>query len=35
VRDLVLSNAPDEAILKAVADSDAMATAVPQAESGS
>jgi len=34
VRDLVLANAPDEAILKAVADSDASATGVPQAEPG-
>jgi PTS system nitrogen regulatory IIA component len=34
VRDLVLANAPDETILKAVADSDAASTAVPQAESG-
>lgn len=34
VRELVLSNAPDEAILKAVADSDASVTGVPQAEPG-
>jgi PTS system nitrogen regulatory IIA component len=34
VRELVLSNAPDEAILKAVADSDASATGVPQVEPG-
>jgi nitrogen PTS system EIIA component len=34
VRELVLSNAPDEAILKAIADSDASSTAVPQPESG-
>jgi PTS system nitrogen regulatory IIA component len=35
VRDLVLSNAPDEAIFNAVAESDASATVAPQAESGS
>ena len=35
VRELVLSNAPDDAILKAVADSDASATGVAQAEPGS
>lgn len=34
VRDLVLANAPDEAILKAVADADASATGVHQAEPG-
>ena len=34
VRELVLANAPDETIFKAVADSDASATGVPQAEPG-
>jgi PTS system nitrogen regulatory IIA component len=34
VRDLVLANAPDDAILKAVADADASTTGVPQAEPG-
>jgi PTS system nitrogen regulatory IIA component len=34
VRDLVLANAPDEAIFQAVADSDAAATGAPSPESG-
>lgn len=34
VRDLVLANAPDDAILEAIADADASATGVPQAEPG-